>query len=888
MRRLRRSWLWRVPVTQEVDDELAFHVEMRTRELVESGMTPDAARRAATDRMGDLDALRRTCITLGKKRERDMRWTQWIDELRLDLRIALRQLYRAPTFTAVAVATLALGIGANCAIFALVDATLLRPLPFPDADRLVMLAERTETATHQRVSPLNMFDWSERSHTFEQIAGFIGNVGGMVMEGADGTADTVPRQWVTAGLFDVLGVQAIAGRTFTAEDDRQQRNAVVVSEAFWEARFGRDPAVVGRDIRLDGDLYTVVGVVPRIFQVRGHSSIWALLSFERAPELRRAHFLYAVGRMKPGVSLDAARSDLDAVASALAQEFPDTNQGRGVTLDPLHTALIGSELRRTSMLFLGAVGIVLLICCANVANLLLARATVRTRELAIRSALGAGRRRVIRQLITESLVLAAIGGTLGLAIGAAMLAVAPDLLPPGLLPSAVTLTFDRRIAAFCALATLAVGVLFGVAPAWQATGLSSAPTANSDSRTTTGTGGRLRGLLVAGEVATAVLLLFGAGLLLRTLIAVETVDRGYRADSVLTMLVDPLGDRYPTPQSLLQFYDELEQEISAAPGVRDVAWSTTLPLGPADQGPRAFEVVGGPSPDPQQQPLADYQIVSPEYFGAVDLPIVSGRGFTAQDTLDSTPVCMVSEAFARAHLGGSLPPGQRLALRPANNPDAEPVYREVVGIARQVKGRPDEDQEPLQVYVPLAQDPVDDIYLVVAPRSGPAEALAGSVRAAIGRVDKERLVSVRDIRTLDNVAWNATSRYRFRALLVITFAGLALVLAMVGVFGILAYSVQQRVRDYAVRRALGAATGDVVRLVILAAARVVAAGAVAGLLLAIALGRLLTAMLFGVQPLDPLTFAAVTLLVGVTAVLSLVGPALRAARIDPAQMLRGT
>jgi putative ABC transport system permease protein len=885
MRRLLRSWLWRVPVAQEVEEEIAFHVEMRTHDLVARGMAPDAARRAAARRLGDLDAIKRACINLGRKRDREMRLTQWIDELRLDVRLALRQLGRAPAFAVVAVATLALGIGANAAIFALVDATLLRPLPFPDSDRLVMLAERTASAERGRVSPMNMLDWSDRSRTFDGIAGFIGNVGGMVMEGADGTADTVSRQWVTAGLFDVLGVKAIAGRTFTAEEDRQQKRAVVMSEAFWETRFGRDPTAVGRDIRLDGELFTIVGVAPKAFQVRGRSSLWALLPLERRPELRRAYFLYAVGRMKPGVSAAAARGDLEAVAGALAREFPGTNQGRGVTLDPLHTALIGRELRFTSMLFLGVVGIVLLICCANVANLLLARATVRTRELAIRSALGAGRRRVIRQLVTESLVLAAIGGTLGLAIGAAILGAAPSLLPSGLLPSAVTLTFDLRLVAFCALTALAVGLLFGIAPAWQATEFSSASTVGADSRTTTG-GGRLRGVLVSGEVATAVLLLFGAGLLLRTLINVETVDRGYRADRVLTMIVDPLGGRYPTPQSLLQFYDALEQEISASPGVRDVAWSSTLPLGPSDIGPRSVEVVGDVLPDPRLRPLAEFQLVSPAYFRAVDLPIVSGRGFTARDTLDSVPVCMVNEAFVRAHLRGRSPIGQRLALRPANAPDAAPVVREIVGVARQVKGRPDEDKDLLQVYVPLAQSPVDDIFLMVTPESGPVEALAAPVRAAIGRVDKERLVSVRDVMTLEDVAWDATSRHRFRALLVITFAGLALLLAMVGVFGILAYAVQQHVREYAVRRALGATTGDVVRLVLASAARVIAAGAIAGLLLAIALGRLLTTMLFGVEPLDPLTFAGVTLLVVVTAALSMAGPAWRAARIDPAEALR--
>ncbi|MGH9175743.1 MAG: ABC transporter permease, partial [Vicinamibacterales bacterium] len=391
-----------------------------------------------------------------------------------------------------------------------------------------------------------LLDWNERNRTFERMAAFVPGVGGMVMSGADGTAETVPRQWVTAGLFDVLGVRPIAGRTFLPTDDSQRRNVVVLSEAFWRSRFDAEPTLVGRDIRLDGLPYTVVGVVPQEFQLLGRSSICALVATSRRPELRRVYALQAIGRLKPDVTLEAAGTDMTSVADGLAREFPDTNKGRGVIVEPMHDALIGSELRLTSMLFLGVVGFVLLICCANVANLLLARATLRTRELAIRSALGAGRQRVIRQLLTESLVLSIIGGVLGVGVGAAILSIAPAVIPQGLLPAAVTLTFDLRVVAVCAATALVVGLLFGLAPAWQATNFSPTQLIAADSRTVTGRGGRIRGLLVVGEVATAVVLLFGAGLLLRTLMAVENVDRGYRAESVLTMLVDPLGSRYPT------------------------------------------------------------------------------------------------------------------------------------------------------------------------------------------------------------------------------------------------------------------------------------------------------------------------------------------------------
>jgi putative ABC transport system permease protein len=815
----------------------------------------------------------------------DLRLTQRLEEIRDDVKFAIRQLRSAPAFTFIAAITVALGIGANSAIFGLVDATLLRALPVREPERLVMVRERNATSLRGAVAPLNLLDWNERNRTFDLMAGFIPGVGGMVMSGADGTAETVPRQWVTAGIFEVLGVNAIVGRTFLPSDDSRRSNVVVLSESFWRARFNADPSVVGRDIRLDGSPYTVVGVVPKEAQLLGRSSIWALVSIQGAPAAARsAHFLRVIGRLTAGVTLGAADADMAAVAEGLAREFPATNKGRGVTLEPLHDAVIGGELRLTSMLFLGVVVFVLLICCANVANLLLARATVRTRELAIRAALGAGRRRVIRQLLTESLVLSTIGGAFGLGVGAVILSIAPSLIPTGLLPGAVTFAFDMRVVAFCAAAALLVGLLFGLAPAWQATELSSAQTIASDTRTATGRGGRIRSVLVVGEVATAVVLLFGAGLLLRTLLAVDNVDRGYRAERVLTMMVDPLGSRYPTPASLVQFFETVEGEIRTLPGVRSVGWASTLPLGPSDAGQTLFEIVGDPPPEESQRPIADYQIVSPTYFQTLDLPVLAGRSFNDRETRDSVAVCIVNEAFVRRHLRGRSPIGLQVALR--STAQAKPFVREIVGVARQVKGRPDETEEFVQIYIPMAQSPRDDMYLLVRPTSGSADALAPSVRAAIARVDKEQLVSVRDVMTLEDVAWEATGRHRFRAVLVMTFAGLALLLAMVGVFGILAYSVQQRVRDFGVRRALGATTNDVLRLVVGNAVRVIAIGAVIGLALSTVLGRLLGTMLFGVRPLDPMMFASVTIVLALTAAVSIAGPAWRATRIDPAVALR--
>jgi putative ABC transport system permease protein len=810
--------------------------------------------------------------------------TQVLDEFRHDLTFSLRQLKRSPVFALVAVTTLAFGIGANSAIFALVDAALLRPLPFPEPDRLVMVWERSERSPRSPVSPLNMADWNERSGTFESIAGFIPNIGGMVMNGRDGMAETITRQWVTAGFFEALGVTAIAGRTFLPSDNAARSNVVVLSEALWRTRFDADPSIVGRDIRLDGAPYTVVGVVPQDFQLLGRTSMWAMLSFDRRPALRGAYVLRGIGRMKRGVTIAAARAEMATIAEGLAKEFPNTNTERGITIEPMHDALVGTELRTTSLLFLGVVGFVLLICCANVANLLLTRATARTHEFAIRSALGASRGRVVRQLVTESLMLSVIGGILGIGLGAAILSVAPSLIPAGLLPGAVTLAFDARVVRFNAGAAMLVGLLFGIVPAGQAT-FSPASLKTSDMRTVAGGGGRIRALLVVGEVAIAVLLLVAAGLLLRTLMAVNGVDRGYRAERVLTMLVDPLGSSYPTRSTLLQFFADIEREIAPLPGVQSMAWTTGLPLGPSDQGSRSFEIVGDPSRD-GQRPTGDYQIVSPTYFQTLDIAIAAGRAFTDRDTQNSVAVCIVNEAFARRYLAGRPPIGLQVAIRPTGSPQAPPAIREIVGVARQVKARPEEIEDVLQIYVPLAQDPIDDIYLAVQSSTTSAEGLTPSIRAAIARVDKEQLVSVRDVMTLEDIARTATSRQRFRATMVIAFASLALLLAMVGVFGILGYSVQLRVRDFGVRRALGASTTAVLRLAIGRAVYVIVAGTLIGLTLATMLARLLASMLFGVQPLDPLTFVAVTAVLVFTGLLSMIGPAWRATRVDPATALR--
>jgi len=869
----------------EIVEELSQHLDQRYEELRDSGESDAEARRLTTEELLGpeslahfMRSLRQSNIvepaTIGKPGRFS------VGDLWQDLRYASRMLRKQPGFASAAVLTLALGIGVNGAIFSLVDAILLRPLPFPDPDRLAMVWERSENSIRNPVAPRNLVEWNRRDRTFETIAGFRPNVGAMVMGNPDGTAENVPRQWVTAGIFDALGVKAIVGRTFLNSDDTRRARVVILSEGFWQSRFHSDPTVVGRDVRLDGDLWTVVGVVPKEAHFIGQTSIWALMPIQGVPSSQ----VLTIGRVQTGVSLQAAITDLSSVAQGLAQEFPKTNAGRGVTVELLRNAAFGSDLRKTSMLFFGVAGFVLVICCANIANLLLARATVRKREFAIRSALGAHRGRVIGQLMTESVLLSLMGGALGLLVGAAILNMAPSVIPPGVLPPGAALAFDARVIAFCGMTALVVGMVFGLVPAWRATEFSSANIIASDSRTVTSRGG-IRSVLVAVQVATSVVLLFGAGLLLRTLLAIGSVDRGYQAKSVLTMIVDP-GRGYPTDESLRQFYDSASQELMSLPGVRSVAWATTLPMGRSYQGFAFFDVVGDSPAAESQRPAADYQIVSPSYFNTLDLPVVSGRKFDAHDGPTKVPVCIVNEALARRHFRGRSPVGMKIAIRKSPSPQAPAVLREIIGVARQVKGRPSEVEDLMQVYVPLAQDTPGDIFLLVRPSSGEAEALVSSVRAAMARLDKQQLVSVRDAMTLDDVAWAATARHRFRAELVTGFAALALFLAMVGLFGVLAYSVQQRMRDYGIRRALGATAGDVLLLVARGAFRVIALGTIAGLALSAALGHLLTSMLFGVEPWDPVTFASVTCVLILTAAASTLVPAWHATRVDPTVTLR--
>ena len=869
MKRSLRSWLWRVPIELEVEEELALHAEMRRRE----GRPLDP---------GEMEQVRRACLAIARQRERRMQITAWLDDRRTDIRFALRQLRRAPGFSVVAVLTLALGIGANSAIFALADAALLRPLPFPDPERLVMLWERRADGTRGTVNPVEFLDWSDRNRGFEGMAAVLAT--SRTMTKLDGSVEQIEGQAVSTRFFDVLGVRAIAGRTFQASDEAAPGSVVVLGEGFWRERFGADPAVVGRVLAMDIQPATVIGIVPADMETRAlagtrRAAIWTILSNspDRGPAQRYAHYMPVFGRLRAGVTLDAAAADMNAIADAIALESPATNRGHGVTLEPLRDALISRELRLTTLLLLAVVGFVLLLCCANVANLFMSRTAARARELAVRSAVGAGRPRILAQLLTESLVLAALGGVTGLALGAAILRIAPSIIPPGLLPGAVSLGFDSRVVAFCGVAALAVAFMFGFAPAWQATSRSLLQTFGG--RGTTAHGARFRAVLAGAEVAVAVLLLCGAGLLLRTLAMLDRVDPGHRAGDAVTAIINL--QMTSSPEARQRFYADAEREIAALPGVRSVAWGSGVPLAGWWYG-QSFEVVGDPPRVQADRDTATYQMVSASHFSTFGIPVLRGRGFTRADTAEGVQVALVNEEFVRRHLGGREPLGMRIAVN-ALTQRAAPV-REIVGVVGHVKGLPDQLEPEPQIYVPIQQDAWWSATLVVRPATGSAAALTAAVQAAVSRVDKTRTLT--RILTLGEIERAATARWRFRAQLVGTFAVLALAVALIGVFGVLAYSVEQRTREFGVRMALGASRGDVLTLMMSNAARIIGAGSIVGLGAAALLAQSVATLLFGVKPLDPVTFAAAAGVIALTAAAATISPAWRASRIDPVVTFR--
>ena len=801
-------------------------------------------------------------------------------ELIQDLRFALRVLRRSPGFTALAIIMLASGIGANSSFFSLLDAIRFKPLPFRDSGRLVMLWERAPRAARHRITPLNFADWAEQNHVFDSIAAVSGGSKSFIAPG--GAAELVPGQAVTARWFDVLGVRPLFGRTFVAADVKSKPDTVVVSEAFWRSRLNADPNVVGTTLQLDSTPYTVIGVVPAEAQILSRAELWTPFFIPNRPEFRKMHFLQSIGRLRPGATLEQARADMDVIATNISRAWPDTNKGWGITIQPLREALVAPELLNTSMALSGAVGFVLLMACVNVANLLLARGVGRAREMAVRSSIGGSRSRIVRQLFTESTLLAALGGAAGIALASLILRAAPAIAPAGWLPIWLKLSLDWRVVTFAVASAAIAAVFFGLAPAWQTARASLADALRAGGRAAT-SGGRLRALLAGSEIAVATLLVAGAGLLLRTLLSLDRVDPGCRTDHVITMYVSLPNSRYPKPADVLRFYQSVEREMDTVRGVRSVGMTNILPTEGWDIG-QGFQIVGRPTADPSNMPTTHYLMVNAGYFRTLGIAILRGRAFDDRDTGSAEPVCIINEEFARRHFPAGDALGAQISVSAMDPGGPKSVVRRVVGVSAQVKVEGLRETENLsELYVPQAQNAWDWSAIAVRTEGDP-RAFASAVRLAIARVDKQQPVT--RVRTMEDVVAETVAPTRFRAMLTGAFALGALALAAVGIFGVLAFSVTQRTREFGIRSALGARSGDLQRLVLREAVLIAGAGIAIGLIAAAALTRALASLLFGVKPLDAITFVSAAALLGGAALAASIVPAWRAARVDPAVTLR--
>jgi putative ABC transport system permease protein len=806
-----------------------------------------------------------------------------MDAFRQDLRYGWRMLVRSPGFTALAMFALALGIGANTAVFSVVDGVLLRPLPYPEPERLA-----TVWMTLPEPVPASAGDftgWREGNEAFVGMAAFHSQP--YVLKG--GVPEILGGVRCSAELFSVLGIPAALGRTILPEEDRAGAARVaVLGHALWQRRFAGDPAIVGKPISLDDVPHTVVGVMPAGFQFprRGELpsgfqfpldvDVYTPLAWTPAQAANRGReYLAVVGRLAPGVTLAQAQTVMDATVKRMAQELPATSGERGARVVSLREQVL-SRVAPGLLMLLGAVALVLLIACANVANLVLVRASTRSKEMAIRAALGAGRGRVMRQLLTESLLLALSSGAVALLLAVWGVELLRRLLPDTL-PRVAEIGVDARVFGFTLVVSLVSGILFGLAPALETSSPRLAPALQEGGRSGGETGSRrLRAALVVGEVALALVLLCGAGLLLRSFVLLGRVDSGVDPKNVLAVDVRLPRTRYEPPRQAA-FFEELLARLRGAPGVRAVAAIYPLPLSGADEG--ATFRIDGRAVSPDDHLVAGPRLVSPGYFETMGIPVVRGRGFAESDRADAPATLVINEAMVRAYFPAGDPIGQRLMLTAS----AGQPWREIVGVIRDVHHRGLDEPSRPEMYFPFAQFPTPGLTLVLRTEGAPRRSVA-AVESAVRSIDADQPLGA--VRTMDELLTRSVAGRRFPLLLLATFATLALVLAAVGIYGVMSFLVAQRRHEIGVRMALGAEAKDVRRLVVGQGMRLVLAGLALGALGAFALTRVLRGLLFAVSATDPLTFGAVALLLVLVALAACWIPARRATRIDPLAALR--
>ncbi len=808
------------------------------------------------------------------------------NEIAQDVRYGFRTLARSYGFTTVAVLTLALGIGANSAIFSFVDGVLLKPLPYPDAERILQVWEKPPGGGNNVVSTANFLDWQRQSDVFETMVATSG--GSMTLSGqGDPLMLRVGR--VSAGYFDVFAIKPAIGRTFAPDEDQPGKDSVVVlSHRIWMTQFGADVGLVGRTITLDGRPFTVIGVMPEgsAFD-RGFNKMWRPLAFAPNEHARNFHWLGVIARLKPSVTMDKARAQMDAIGARIASEYPDSNKSWGVSLVRFVDVVVGQQLRSSLLVLLAAVGMLLLIACANLANLTLARGTAREREVAVRAALGAGRSRLIRQFLTESVLLATIGGVVGVAVGYGMMTFLKFILPPFTLPAAVRVDMDLRLLAFALALSVATGLVFGLAPALSATkpDLAGAMKEGGRGASADGARRRLRSALVVTEVALAFILLAGGGLLVRSFFQMMRVELGLDPTNVLTMRLPIANDRFPSTTQLTGYVHDLVNRVRHVPGVSGAAATDTLPLEGYSNG-MPLLIAGRAVVDRANRQGAGFKMVHAEYFRVLGIRILKGRGFADRDVKGAPPVMVVNQTFVRRFLPNEDPIGQHVLVQEivTGSPQLGPeIPWEIVGVIVDERTSSLEGTNRAGMYVPMDQSPTTSLNLVVRGRVE-AETLGRAVTQAVHDIDPKQAVT--DIRTLEQIKSESSASTRLRTTLLAVFASLALLLSAIGIYGVISYTVAQRTHEIGVRAALGASGANLLRLVMSNGLVLTGIGLAVGVAGAVALTRLLGTLLFGVGARDPITLTVSAIVLAIVAMLACYVPARRAAKLDPLAALR--
>ncbi|HEY2852018.1 MAG TPA: ABC transporter permease [Gemmatimonadaceae bacterium] len=857
-------------VEREMDDEMRFHLDMEADDLGRFGADADTASRVARRRFGGVARF--------QDEAREARGGWWLEELRQDTRYALRVLGRGRAFVVIAILTLALGVGANTAIFSVVRGVLLRALPYPEPARLVAIQSVIRGST-AAVSPPDFFDWRSQARSFAGMAAFFLSTTNLT---GNGEPERLTQARVSANFFDVLGVRPVHGRGFVAGEDAPSAPRVaVLSDGLWRRRFGADPSVIGRTIDLDDAPTTVIGVAPADLHRPWDVDLWLTTRFapsDVAAGARGARWIEVVGRLAPGASLGSAGAEMSAIAGRL--ERLDQRHNLDVTsrVMPLQEELVG-HVRGPLMVLLGAVGFVMLIACVNVASLSLGRTAGREMELAVRTALGAGRGRLVRQILTESMVLSLGAGIVGIVL--AMLGTrALVLLAPGELPLLNAVHVDGVVLAFALLLTITSGLLFGLVPAVQGSRRAVEGRLRAGSRGNSLGGGRLRQILVVAEVALAITLLAGAGLLLRSFGQLTAVDPGFQSARVTTFSLSLSPVRYPDAARQEQFASALLARLDRLPGVTGSGISFSLPLSGGGFS-LSFAIGGRPEASGAEEPHAQVRVATADYFRTMGIPLIRGRGFTAEDRAGGDRVLLISAEAARRYWPNEDAIGQ--TLETGWHRDGRALGGRIVGIVGDVRQFSLASRPQPGIYAPLAQWPLDEMSVVMRS-SGPATAVLAGARDVVHQLDSS--LPVYDARPLSDVVRESIAERRFYAALLATFAALALALAAVGIYGVIAYSVQQRRRELGIRIALGASWPQVIMMVMRQGMSLTLLGAALGLVGAALLTRVLRGQLFGVSATDPLTFVAVPLILVAVAALACVVPARRAVGIDPASAIR--